>query len=137
MKVLVRKSVAGAEYWDTKEKRSIFVPKGMEPDFEVTANPKSMIIPESKKVPVTVIDDANEITGGFIKVDEDENKDKQKQPDSQEGNESVDKAEPKKPDDLENKTVKELRAMAKKEGIDIPNAIRTKGDIINIIESAR
>lgn len=137
MKVLVRKSVAGAEYWDTKEKRSIFVPKGMEPDFEVTANPKSMITPESKKVPVTVIDDANEITGGFIKVDEDENKDKQKQPDSQEENESVDKAEPKKPDDLENKTVKELRAMAKKEGIDIPNAIRTKGDIINIIESAR
>lgn len=137
MKVLVRKSVAGAEYWDIKEKRSIFVPKGMEPDFEVTANPKSMITPESKKVPVTVIDDANEITGGFIKVDEDENKDKQKQPDSQEGNESVDKAEPKKPDDLENKTVKELRAMAKKEGIDIPNAIRTKGDIINIIESAR
>lgn len=136
MKVLVRKSVAGAEYWDTKEKRSIFVPKGMDPDFEVTANPKSMITPESQKVPATVIN-ANEITGGFIKMDEDENKDKQKQPDFQEGNESVDMAEPKKPDDLENKTVKELRAMAKKEGIDIPNAIRTKGDIINIIESAR
>lgn len=133
MKVLVRKSAAGAEYWDTEEKRSIFLPKGMEPDFEVTANPKSMITPESKKVPVTVIDDASEITGGFIQVDED----KQKQPDPEEGNESVDKAEPKKPDDLENKTVKELRAMAKKEGIDIPNAIRTKGDIINIIESAR
>lgn len=134
MKALVRKSVAGAEYWDTKEKRSIFVPKGMEPDFEVTANPKSMINPESQKVPATVID-ANEITGGFIQVDED--KDKQKQPDPEEGIESVDKAEPKQPDDLENKTVKELRAMAKKEGIDIPNAIRTKGDIINIIESAR
>lgn len=134
MKVLVRKSVAGAEYWDTKEKRSIFVPKGMEPDFEVTANPKSMITPESQKVPATVID-VNEITGGFIQVDED--KDKQKQPDPEEGIESVDKAEPKQPDDLENKTVKELRAMAKKEGIDIPNAIRTKGDIINIIESAR
>lgn len=134
MKALVRKSVAGAEYWDTKEKRSIFVPKGMEPDFEVTANPKSMINPESQKVPATVID-ANEITGGFIQVDED--KDKQKQPDPEEGIESVDKAEPKQPDDLENKTVKELRAMAKKEGIDIPNAIRTKWDIINIIESAR
>ena len=134
MKALVRKSVAGAEYWDTKEKRSIFVPKGMEPDFEVTANPKSMITPESQKVPATVID-ANEITGGFIQVDED--KDKQKQRDPEEGIESVDKAEPKQPDDLENKTVKELRAMAKKKGIDIPNAIRTKGDIINIIESAK
>lgn len=134
MKVLVRKSAAGAEYWDTEEKRSIFLPKGMVPDFEVTANPKSMITPESQKVPATVID-ANEITGRFIQADED--KDKQKQPDPEEGNESVDKEEPKQPDDLENKTVKELRAMAKKEGIDIPNAIRTKGDIINIIESAR
>lgn len=135
MKVLVRKSVAGAEYWDTEEKRSIFVPKGMKPDFEETTNPKSMITPESQMVPAIVIDDANEITGGFIQADED--KDKQKQADPEEGNESVDKAEPKKPDDLETKTVKELRAMAKKEGIDIPNAIRTKGDIINIIESAR
>ena len=40
MKVLVRKNTAGAEYWDTEERRS-FSAKGMEPDFEVTANPKS------------------------------------------------------------------------------------------------
>ena len=132
MKALVRKSVAGAEYWDTEEKRTIFVPKGMEPNFEVTANPKSMITPESQVVPATVID-ANEVTRGFIQVDEGE----EKQPDHKDEHENVGKAKGEQPDDLENKTVKELRAMAKKEGIDIPNAIRTKGDIINIIESAR
>ncbi|WP_095021736.1 hypothetical protein [Bacillus thuringiensis] len=39
----IRKTISGTEYWDTKEKRSLFVPTGEEPGFEVTKNPKSMI----------------------------------------------------------------------------------------------
>ncbi|MEB8690423.1 hypothetical protein P4H09_16050 [Bacillus cereus] len=39
-----RKTISGTEYWDTKEKRSLFVPKGEEPGFEVTKNPKSMLL---------------------------------------------------------------------------------------------
>ncbi|PFT90000.1 hypothetical protein COK66_22910 [Bacillus cereus] len=38
-----RKTISGTEYWDTKEKRSLFVPTGEEPGFEVTKNPKNMI----------------------------------------------------------------------------------------------
>ncbi|UAL46818.1 hypothetical protein K7887_18415 [Sutcliffiella horikoshii] len=44
MIVETRKTAAGTEYWDTKEKRIRFVPKGKEPKFEVTENPKSMIL---------------------------------------------------------------------------------------------
>ncbi|MED1299828.1 hypothetical protein BK704_02330 [[Bacillus thuringiensis] serovar konkukian] len=40
----VRKTISGTEYWDTKEKRSLFVPIGEEPGFEVTVNPESMIL---------------------------------------------------------------------------------------------
>lgn len=39
----IRKTISGTEYWDNKEKRSLFVPTGEEPGFEVTVNPKSMI----------------------------------------------------------------------------------------------
>lgn len=39
----IRKTISGTEYWDTKEKRSLFVPTGEEPGFKVTKNPKSMI----------------------------------------------------------------------------------------------
>ncbi|MGR5999582.1 hypothetical protein ACT7C7_08970 [Bacillus cereus] len=40
----IRKTISGTEYWDTKEKRSLFVPTGEEPGFEVTINPESMIL---------------------------------------------------------------------------------------------
>lgn len=39
-----RKTISGTEYWDNKEKRSLFVPTGEEPGFEVTVNPESMIL---------------------------------------------------------------------------------------------
>lgn len=39
----IRKTISGTEYWDNKEKRSLFVPTGEDPGFEVTKNPKSMI----------------------------------------------------------------------------------------------
>lgn len=40
----IRKTISGTEYWDSKEKRSLFVPTGEEPGFEVTVNPESMIL---------------------------------------------------------------------------------------------
>lgn len=39
----IRKTISGTEYWDSKGKKSLFVPTGEKPGFEVTANPKSMI----------------------------------------------------------------------------------------------
>ncbi|HDR5266635.1 MULTISPECIES: hypothetical protein [Bacillus] len=39
----IRKTISGTEYWDSKGKKSLFVPNGEEPGFEVTVNPESMI----------------------------------------------------------------------------------------------
>ena len=54
----IRKTISGTEYWDTKEKRSLFVPTGEEPGFEVTVNPESMIIKyaDNKVIDVNVIE---------------------------------------------------------------------------------
>mgnify|MGYP001444959176 CR=1 FL=1 len=43
MKVEIRKTLSGTEYWDNEEKRTVFVPKGEKPKFEVTKKPKSML----------------------------------------------------------------------------------------------
>ncbi|MEJ9122605.1 hypothetical protein P4I92_02520 [Bacillus cereus] len=63
MIVEIRKTISGNEYWDTKEKRSLFVPTGEEPGFEVTVNPESMIIKhaDNKIVDVEVTDTKTEI----------------------------------------------------------------------------
>ncbi|MGW2600813.1 hypothetical protein [Streptomyces klenkii] len=54
----IRKTISGTEYWDNKEKRSLFVPTGEEPGFEVTKNPKSMIakFADDKVIDVKVIE---------------------------------------------------------------------------------
>ncbi len=43
MKVLIRKTLTGSEYWDAKNKKTLFVPAGKNPEFKVTKNPDSMI----------------------------------------------------------------------------------------------
>ncbi|MGE8013243.1 hypothetical protein [Bacillus mycoides] len=40
----IRKTISGTEYWDNKKKKTLFVPTGEEPGFEVTVNPESMIL---------------------------------------------------------------------------------------------
>ncbi|QWG81975.1 Rho termination factor N-terminal domain-containing protein [Bacillus mycoides] len=40
----IRKTISGTEYWDNEKKKSLFVPTGKVPGFEVTVNPKSMIL---------------------------------------------------------------------------------------------
>ncbi|AQY37590.1 hypothetical protein P4V72_03335 [Bacillus thuringiensis] len=59
----IRKTISGTEYWDNKEKRSLFVPTDEEPGFEVTVNPESMIIrhADNKVVDVKIIDTETEI----------------------------------------------------------------------------
>ena len=132
MKVPIRKTIAGTEYWDTEKKQSLFVPKGSEPDFEVTENPKSMITPEGDKVVIAydesdgkekavvtemVKQDDGTIEVKDIKVTENIGEDEE-------------------PSELDSMNTKELRAYAKKNGITIPAAIRSKGDILRTIEEA-
>ncbi|EGO5261422.1 hypothetical protein ACR6K9_000755 [Enterococcus faecalis] len=123
MRVLTRSSASGTEYWDTEEKRNVFVPKGQEPDFEVTENPESML---SKKADLYV--SGLPITVGNVTVDTDGIKgERLLTTASADDDESV---------VLEEKNVKELREYAKRKGIEIPSAARAKGDILNIIKKS-
>ncbi len=133
MRVLIRSSASGSEYWDTEEKRNVFVPKGQEPDFEVTENPDSMLSKEADLyvggLPITV---------GNVTIDTDGIKGERllttaSAADDEEQDEIV-------PSDesvvLEEMNVKELREYAKRKGIEIPSAARAKGDILNIIKKS-
>lgn len=48
MKVPIRTTANGTEYWDSEAKKILFAPAGMRPSFEVTDNPESMIYVEAK-----------------------------------------------------------------------------------------
>ena len=134
MRVLIRSSASGSEYWDTEEKRNVFVPKGQEPDFEVTENPESML---SKEADLYV--GGLPITGGNVTIDTDGIKGERllttaSADDDDEQDELVSS------DDesvvLEEMNVKELREYAKRKGIEIPSAVRAKGEILNIIKES-
>lgn len=134
MRVLIRSSASGSEYWDTEEKRNMFVPKGQEPDFEVTENPESMLSKEADLhvggLPITV---------GNVTIDTDGIKGERllttaSAADDEEQDEIV-------PSDdesvvLEEMSVKELREYAKRKDIEIPSAVRVKGEILNIIKES-
>lgn len=62
MKVEMRKTISGTEYWDTKDKKTLFVPAGEKPKFEVTEDPKSMIHQEDDKKVVEPETDINKMT---------------------------------------------------------------------------
>ncbi|HAP5204100.1 TPA: hypothetical protein IUZ06_002456 [Enterococcus faecalis] len=134
MRVLIRSSASGSEYWDTEEKRNVFVPKGQEPDFEVTENPESMLSKEADLYVGGLL-----ITVGNVTIDTDGIKGERllttaSSADDEEQDELV-------PSDdesvvLEEMNVKELREYAKRKGIEIPSAVRAKGEILNIIKES-
>ncbi|WP_197228894.1 Rho termination factor N-terminal domain-containing protein [Bacillus thuringiensis] len=103
MIIEVRKTISGTEYWNTKEKRSLFVPKGEEPGFEVTVNPESMIA------------DQGFATGGYLTKD--------KLAIGESGTELI----------LSNKTIKELREYAASINVEIPSDMKKKEDIIDLL----
>ena len=132
MRVLIRSSASGSEYWDTEEKRNVFVPKGQEPDFEVTENPESMLIKEADLhiggLPITV---------GNVMVDTDGIKGERLLTTAS-ADEEQDEIVPSDDESvvLEEMNVKELREYAKRKGIEIPSAVRAKGDILKIIKES-
>ncbi len=132
MRVLIRSSASGTEYWDTEEKRNVFVPKGQEPDFEVTENPESMLIKEADLyvggLPITV---------GNVTVDTDGIKGERLLTTAS-TDEEHDEIVPSDDESvvLEEMSVKELREYAKRKDIEIPSAVRVKGEILNIIKES-
>lgn len=132
MRVLIRSSASGSEYWDTEEKRNVFVPKGQEPDFEVTENPESMLSKEADLyvggLPITV---------GNVTIDTDGIKGERLLTTASADDEEPDEIVPSDESVvLEEMSVKELREYAKRKGIEIPSAVRAKGDILNIIKES-
>lgn len=127
MKTLIRKTIAGNEYWDSEAKRTLFVPKGKETDFEITENTFSIITPEENSVNLMLQEEQQESSAEDQEVDEEVDE------------EVFDNQEPigdEEEPDLENMTAKQLRDYAKKKGIDIPAASRAKGDILQIIQES-
>ncbi|HHZ8806498.1 TPA: hypothetical protein ACWL3Z_000981 [Enterococcus faecalis] len=132
MRVLIRSSASGKEYWDTEEKRNVFIPKGQEPDFEVTENPESMLIKEADLhiggLPITV---------GNVTVDTDGIKGERLLTTAS-ADEEQDEIVPSDDESvvLDEMSVKELREYAKRNDIEIPSAVRVKAEILNIIKES-
>lgn len=106
VKVEIRKTAAGTEYWDTVEKRTRFVPTGKEPDFEVTENPKSMIV----GVDLALGKDKTVVNGQVIDTQTDI--------------------------DLDVMNVEQLRSFAKQNSIEIPFNMKKEETIRKYIEKA-
>ncbi|TBX35721.1 hypothetical protein EUZ95_01550 [Enterococcus durans] len=122
----IRSSITGTEYWDSEKKKTVVVPKGQEPDFEATEE-KGILIDDGSFMTIK----GEPITNSNEVLDSDGNTTNDLDGDEVTNDQSVEEA-----DKLDNMTAKELRAYAKKHGIDIPGAIRAKGDIINLIREA-
>ncbi|EOS7938834.1 hypothetical protein D3I96_RS03790 [Enterococcus hirae] len=122
----IRSSITGTEYWDSEKKKIVVVPKGQEPDFEVMEE-KGILSDGKTFVAVNgeLIANRDEI------LDSDGNTANDFDRDEVTNAQSVEET-----DELDNMTTKELRAYAKKHGIDIPGAIRAKGDILKLIREA-
>lgn len=133
MRVLTRKTIAGSEYWDNEEKRSIFVPLGQEPDFEVVDNPQSMLR-DGKEI-VAGFDTSDQkdfsVNGNGEVLDSDGNTEEDFDDQELTTDPSQEDTDP-----LDEMSVKQLREYAKKNDIEIPGAVRAKSDIVNIIKEA-
>ncbi|MEM5647369.1 hypothetical protein AAHH72_26215 [Bacillus cereus] len=101
----IRKTISGTEYWDNEKKKSLFVPTGEEPGFEVTVNPESMIA------------DKELATGGYFTGNT------EGQVIGESGTELI----------LSNKTIKELREHAASINVEIPADVKKKEDIIKLL----
>lgn len=60
MIIEVRKTLTGTEYWDTEEKRTLFVPKGEKPKFEVTTE-LDTVVKDAIKTSEVVVNSLKEI----------------------------------------------------------------------------
>lgn len=128
MRVLIRSSASGTEYWDSEKKKTVVVPKGQEPKFDTSEQTDMTVVAKTIVGDDVLFKSGEEIHLSGEELDSDGNSaadfDGEKLTDDQSDGDT---------DELEDMTAKELRAYAKKHGIDIPGAVRAKGDIIHLI----
>lgn len=119
--IKIRTTITGTEYWDSEKKKTVVVPKGQEPKFDTSEQTDMTVVAKTIVGDDVLFKSGEEIHLSGEELDSD-------------GNTAADFDG--ETDELEDMTAKELRVYAKKHGIDIPGAIRAKGDIINLIREA-
>lgn len=107
MRMLVRDTHAGKEYWDNVLKTNIFVPRGTTADFEVSVNPSSMLL---TGIDIAYGRDSTVATEKAIDTD------------NQVAVES-----------LEDMTIKELRNYAESKDVTIPKNVKTKAELLSVL----
>ncbi|EMF0279342.1 hypothetical protein KI126_001355 [Enterococcus faecium] len=127
----IRSSITGTEYWDSEKKKTVAVPKGQEPKFDTSEQTDMTVVAKTIVGDGVLFKSGEEIHLSGEELDSDGNTAA-----DFDGDEATNDQSDEKTDELDNMTVKELRAYAKKHGIDIPGAIRAKGDILKFIREA-
>lgn len=127
----IRSSITGTEYWDSEKKKTVAVPKGQELKFDTSEQTDMTVVAKTIVGDGVLFKSGEEIHLSGEELDSDGNT----AADFGEGEVTNDQTV-EETNELENMTAKELRAYAKKHGIDIPGAIRAKGDILNLIREA-
>ncbi len=128
MRALIRKTLTGAEYWDTEAKKTLFVPKGEKPGFEVTKDPETMIggvdFATGKDLTVTI--DGTDVAAKVSEVIDKAKKELHEKESKGNGDTPV-------VSDLNELTITQLKTYAANSGINIPSDIKKKDDIIKYL----
>ena len=112
MKYKVRQTAIGTEYWDTQEKRTVFVKHGIEPNFEVVPEPDNYAGAVAKE---------QELLG------------KAKTPESKKLVETPEGKQEFETPELGTMTIQQLQGHANEAGIEIPKDITKRQEIIDYL----
>lgn len=129
--IKIRTSITGTEYWDSEKKKTVVVPKGQEPKFDTSEQTDMTVFAKAIVGDGVLFKSGEEIHLSGEELDSDGNTAA-----DFDGDEATNDQSTEDTDELDNMTAKELRAYAKKHDIDIPGAVRAKGDIIHLIREA-
>lgn len=146
MRVLIRTTATGSEFWDAKEKRTIFVPAGKKPDFVATVNPDSMIYETdtSSQDDKTVTAKPDEAIIDNPESEEPENVKTENAKTEKQENENNENTETEIPESEETEnqesglgelSVKQLHGYAESVEVEIPKSAKTKKAIVEFLES--
>lgn len=127
----IRSSITGTEYWDSEKKKTVVVPKGQEPNFDTSEQSDKTVVAKAIVGDGVLFKGDEEIHLSGEELDSDGNTTADFGEGEVTNDQTVEEA-----DELDDMTAKELRAYAKKHGIDIPGAIRAKGDILKFIRES-
>ena len=135
----IRNTATGSEYWDNVNKKIIHVPNGEEPSFEVESDHSNIISVDYGTAPDhTVVSEVEVNTDNTITVKDITDSNELELTGDEDVNEVLNDGELEEGTDLsfeelDKLTIPKLRDKAKELGVDVPAAIRAKGDIINLI----